>query len=184
MAREGLGSTQGTSALSRVYGTTQNAEKAVSDVMKPLESIVDAAATRQAKRVEEKIRAMDASGATIGQIKAEVRRMIGRRASWSKGLSEFISGSAIEGIRAKTYANAGPIVKKVWVTVGDEHTRPTHRKVDQVERPNNGKFSVGHYKMAHPGDPTAGPEETANCRCWLEYEVSDKYAEIYDELAA
>jgi HK97 family phage portal protein len=184
MIHRGLGNAQGGSSLSRVYGTTQQAEKAVSDVLAPLERIIDAAADRQTKRVMAMIRDMDARGAQIGQIKDAVNAMIGTRAGWKTGLSEFVSGSAIEGIRAKTYANAGPIVKKIWVTVGDEHTRPTHRKADQQEKPNTGRFKVGKYLMSHPGDPTAGPEETASCRCWLEFEVSDRYAEIYDELAA
>lgn len=184
MAARGLGGSQTGGSVSRVFGDTETAEKAVADVLGPLNAIVDAAADRQAQRVTKRIREMDAAGSTISEIKAEVQQMIGTQSSWKQGLSEYLAGSAIEGIRAATYAKAGPIVKKIWVTVGDEHTRPTHRKVDQVEKPNNGKFKVGRYLMSHPGDPKAGPEETANCRCWTEFEIADKYADLYDELAA
>lgn len=184
MATRGLGNVQGRSALSKVYGTTPDAEKAVTDVLGPLERIINAAADRQSKRVAAKILEMDAKGASIGTIKAEVQKMIGDRSSWKRGLAEFVSGSAIEGVRSKTYAQAGPIVKKIWVTVGDEHTRLTHQKADQQQRPNGGRFKVGKYLMDHPGDPSAGPEETAGCRCWLEWEIADRYAKIYDELAA
>lgn len=184
MARRGLGNPQGGSAVARVYGTTQDAEKSVRNALKPLEAIAEKAADRQAQRVMAKIKEMDASGASISEIKAAVDNMIGTRSSWKQGLSEFVSGSAIEGIRADAYSKAGPIVTKTWVTAEDPDVRPTHRKVDQTTKPNNGKFKVGKYLMSHPGDPTAGPEETANCRCWTEFEISDKYADLYDELAA
>lgn len=184
MAARGLTSTQTGGSLSQVYGGTPAAEKAVQDVLKPLYDVVDKAADRQSQRVLRRIREMDAAGRSISEIKAEVQKMIGDRSGWKQGLAEFVSGSAIEGIRANAYSKAGPIVTKTWVTVGDEHTRPSHRKVDQEEKANNGRFRVGKYMMAHPGDPKAGPEETANCRCWLEYEVSPKYAGIYDDLAA
>lgn len=183
MALRGLGNPQGSGAVSRVYGNTQTAEKAVADVLAPLEAILNRAAARQSQRVITKIKEMDKAGRSIGEIKTAVREMIGDRSGWTQGLSEFVSGSAIEGIRAKTYEAAGPIVKKIWVTVGDEHTRATHRRADQQEVKNSGKFKVGKYRMAHPGDPSAGPEETANCRCWTEFEIADKYAEIYDETA-
>jgi HK97 family phage portal protein len=184
MAKRGtLQNPQGRSALSKVYGTATDAEKAVTDVLGPLSQVIEQAAERQSKRVMQKIKEMDAAGASLPQIKAEIQKMIGERSSWRQGLATFVSTSAIEGISAKTYGMAGAIVKKVWVTTDDEHTRPSHRKLDGTARGVQAKFRVGGYWMSYPGDPSGGPEETANCRCWLEHEISERYADVYDEVA-
>jgi DNA topoisomerase-1 len=54
---------------------------------------------------------------------------------------------------------------KAWMTVGDDKVRPSHTECEaQGEVALGGKFSNG---LLYPGDPSGGPEETCNCRCWL-----------------
>lgn len=60
---------------------------------------------------------------------------------------------------------------KIWVTVGDNRVRDTHREVDGLEIPINEAFEVGDSLLMYPRDTSLGasPDEIDNCRCWLEY---------------
>lgn len=60
---------------------------------------------------------------------------------------------------------------KIWVTVGDNRVRDTHREVDGLEIPINDAFEVGDSLLMFPKDTSLGASsaEIDNCRCWLEY---------------
>lgn len=58
-----------------------------------------------------------------------------------------------------------PDMQKRWMATGDGRTRQTHlnahgQTVD-VDKP----FKIGGAELMYPGDPTAPPSETINCRC-------------------
>ena len=59
--------------------------------------------------------------------------------------------------------------EKTWCTMGDRRVRDTHREVDGVTVGILDYFEVGESLMMYPCDPSGGPEETSNCRCWVEY---------------
>jgi hypothetical protein len=59
----------------------------------------------------------------------------------------------------------GQVTKK-WITVGDHKVRPEHAEMDGETVGLNDLFSYG---LAYPGDPSAEPELTINCRCSLIY---------------
>lgn len=112
-----------------------------------------------------------------------------RRAPWRKTLARFLTTSVVEGTRIGTYGLAGDLLKKRWNTVGDERVRPHHIATDQQERRINANFYVGAKGlpgsawMMYPGDPKGPVHLTINCRCWLEYEVADKFGSIFDDIA-
>jgi uncharacterized protein with gpF-like domain len=62
-------------------------------------------------------------------------------------------------------------MNKVWLPTLDNRTRPAHAAMAGSEPvPLDGKFIVGGEQMDRPGDTSASPENTINCRCALAYE--------------
>ena len=64
-------------------------------------------------------------------------------------------------------------LKKYWVPVGDDRTRPAHADMmgsDGIDM--NGYFEVGGERMFAPMDESASPEMVINCRCQLTYEMA------------
>jgi hypothetical protein len=63
------------------------------------------------------------------------------------------------------------LIKKMWVTMGDELVRATHRAVNGVMLPIDEYFVVGAYEMLYPLDTSrgAGLSEIAECRCLIKY---------------
>jgi len=59
----------------------------------------------------------------------------------------------------------GAIVKKQWIAVGDERTRPTHLMLDGETVNLDEAFS---NDLMFPGDPAGDPDEVWDCRCSME----------------
>jgi SPP1 gp7 family putative phage head morphogenesis protein len=62
-----------------------------------------------------------------------------------------------------------PEMKKEWLAVEDERTRPAHSAANGQTVPVEGQFDVGGESLDRPGDPDASPENTINCRCVQAY---------------
>jgi len=63
-------------------------------------------------------------------------------------------------------------ITRIWRTAGDDRVRDSHAEMDGEERGMNEPFVSGDGNMIfYPGDPAAPPEETINCRCWLETNI-------------
>lgn len=58
---------------------------------------------------------------------------------------------------------------KTWHTALDEKVRMTHIALEGVTLPIDEYFDVGGYKALYPLAETLPLQETANCRCTLEY---------------
>lgn len=58
-------------------------------------------------------------------------------------------------------------VKRTWVTAGDERVRTSHAFLDGQARAPGEPFETGLGQLMFPGDPSAPPAETVNCRCAL-----------------
>lgn len=58
-------------------------------------------------------------------------------------------------------------LQKEWMATLDGRTRHDHGAVDGQRVPLDGKFNVGGYKMAHPGDMSAPAHLVYNCRCTM-----------------
>jgi hypothetical protein len=63
-------------------------------------------------------------------------------------------------------------VRNVWRTAEDDRVRDSHAAMDGQVRDYGEPFLSGAgYFLFYPGDPDAPPEETINCRCWLEPDI-------------
>ncbi len=65
-------------------------------------------------------------------------------------------------------------VTKKWLTAHDVRVRMSHVHADGQEAELNDKFIVGGWSLDHPGDPSAPPSETINCRCTMLYDIHEK----------
>lgn len=85
---------------------------------------------------------------------------------------------------AATYATAsaaeqaeqelGVRLLKVWLPTMDDRTRDDHRAMtNHPAIPLDELFRVGDALMDRPGDPSAPPEQTINCRCALAHEEAE-----------
>ncbi len=91
-----------------------------------------------------------------------------------------------ETVRATNYANflsaeeLGFVNDKIWIAAHDERTRKGHIEADKKDPidfddlftvpvyDHKGQFVKNDYMM-YPGDPTASPENTINCRCTVSF---------------
>lgn len=75
-------------------------------------------------------------------------------------------------------------VHKEWMATLDERTRTRHQMLDGQKRPINKSFSADGYLIMYPGDPTAHPSMTYNCRCTLVGDLDDYPSEYerYDNI--
>lgn len=64
---------------------------------------------------------------------------------------------------------------KRWDAIMDDKTREDHVDVNGAVVPIDEPFIVGGYEMMYPGDESlgAGPEEIINCRCSVEYLMTE-----------
>src|SRR5215813_1374386 len=63
-------------------------------------------------------------------------------------------------------------VRYIWRTAGDNRMRDSHAAMEGEVAAEGEPFvsGDGNY-LEYPGDPKAPPEETINCRCWLEPDI-------------
>jgi hypothetical protein len=170
----GQGFPGGRTALDRlVGGRGQNRQALLARITSLVDDMIRESALRQSQKVADLISEMDRNGATIDEIKKEVRKLIGSRSSWRRGLATAAATSVMEGARNAVYDQGGRYVKRVWRTMRDEKVRPSHRKAFGQTRSPGKPFRVGSSSMMYPGDLSAPVEETANCRCWIELQIRD-----------
>lgn len=93
--------------------------------------------------------------------------------AWSRQTQVLARTLAVDALNGSTVAAAleeqritGVKLDKLWVTVGDQRVRDSHRKADDDRVPVNGFFQVGAASLRWPGD-TLSPvlDETRGCRC-------------------
>lgn len=172
MLSAGEGNASGRSALDRITGGGELAEESVMGYpISVAKDMIRESALRQSEKIIEIITALDADGASLEEIKREVRKRIGSRSSWKRGLSTAVTTAVVEGARNSVLNQCGRFVKRKWITIKDERTRPSHWKASGQVREGGKKFRLGNSYLMYPGDPTAPIEETANCRCWIEWDI-------------
>lgn len=76
-----------------------------------------------------------------------------------------------------------PLVKQ-WLTRRDPVVRDAHAKVNGQLRLIDEPFTVAGVSMAAPGDPTAPPELTVNCRCVLAVARAERSAAFTSQAPA
>lgn len=169
---DGQGFTSGRTALDKlVGGRGQNRRALLARITSLVDDMIRNSALLQSQKVADLISEMDRNGESIEEIKKEVRKLIGSRSSWRRGLATAAATSVMEGARNAVYDQGGKYVKRIWRTMKDEKVRPTHRRAFGQKRSPGKPFRVGSSVMMYPGDLSAPVEETANCRCWVELDV-------------
>jgi len=79
---------------------------------------------------------------------------------------------AASRIRAEA---TGVEIDKVWLATIDSRTRKDHYRADGQRVALGEPFRVGGRSLDHPGDPSAPPAQTVNCRCtMLEVEATEE----------
>lgn len=79
--------------------------------------------------------------------------------------------------RMKQSQEMGIDTHKKWLATLDAHTRDAHRALDGQEQAVDDPFSSPLGPIDYPGDPSANPANTYNCRCSLLY-VYPKYQSL------
>jgi uncharacterized protein with gpF-like domain len=72
--------------------------------------------------------------------------------------------AAMFGYQEQAKATGLELLKE-WVTVEDERAREDHAQSNAQTVGMNDPFIVGGEELQYPGDPSASPEQTINCRC-------------------
>jgi HK97 family phage portal protein len=101
----------------------------------------------------------------LGAVFAE---LLGRR---RRAMAEHETQTAFN---AGTYlaaqrASAGRSVQKRWLSRRDGKVRTAHQRLHGTAVPLAESFTVGGAKLRFPGDPSAPPSLTMNCRCRLRF---------------
>ena len=76
--------------------------------------------------------------------------------------------------RQDSYARAtadGIVMKREWIATNDRRTRHWHAELDGVEVDIDEPWENEFGKIMFPGDPSADPANTYNCRCSMAAKV-------------
>ncbi len=73
---------------------------------------------------------------------------------------------------------------KEWLATNDDRTRLTHHEADGQQVDITGTFTVGGASLMVPGDPTGPPEEIIQCRCSVDYDLTDPGLPVLTAAAA
>ncbi len=63
------------------------------------------------------------------------------------------------------------ILLKIWQSISDDRTRPSHLDANGQRRLLNEPFDVGGALLQWPADAGGPLREIINCRCWEDYEL-------------
>lgn len=159
-----------TEALVRAIGDriAQGAARELSDGI---------AAGEDTQALRARLRAfLRADGEQLGEARAERIAATEATRAWNAGVQ-----AAAEALTGPDR----PLVKQ-WRTRGDARVRDTHRAVNGQLRLLDEAFTVGGALMQYPGDPSAPPDLTVNCRCVMRVEPapSERTASMTDLAAA
>ena len=123
----------------------------------------------------------------IGVSKGEGRQQIADRIVKHRRSITPERAQTIARTEVHTAANYGSLVaarevrvpmRKVWVAQADGRTRASHAAAAGQEQPLAAAFTVGGYRMMHPGDSSMGAPAAliVNCRCVMSYDVARRLA--------
>jgi len=124
------------------------------------------------RELEESIRAGEALAERTKRVQKVFDRGIRGTRPRARLIARTESASIVNHADLIAAKQTGVVSQKAWLTARDERVRMTHRDAEaQGFIPIDSAFQVGDYRMTAPGDPNAGVEELANCRCTLIYKT-------------
>ena len=116
------------------------------------------------------------AGEDVDQIAARVDRVLSYTGSerWPNRARTIAQTETTRAYGAGTLAGGmeqsrltGRLLRKRWVSEGDERVRVSHRQVNGEIRDLGMPFYVDGVALMFPGDPMGPPETVINCRCDL-----------------
>jgi uncharacterized protein with gpF-like domain len=114
------------------------------------------------------------AGQTLPETASAIRSLIPALAQYrADAIARTETHGAANFGSQEAAASTGLPLRKEWLAAEDERTRETHVEADGQIVGMDDAFLVGGFPMQYPGDPSAPPEETVNCRCSLGYIVDD-----------
>ncbi len=113
------------------------------------------------KRIASELQAGIVAGETTLQLSERVKSVFNAASSRAITIARTESAGAVNGGSNLYYREAG-IVKKRWITAGDELVRESHREVNGEVVLTADHFSNG---LSYPGDQAGQAEDIINCRC-------------------
>jgi HK97 family phage portal protein len=152
--------------LERIFGGKDHLNSALQRVLNDNLRIMSNATRNQMRRIEKRLRDMEADGRTMRQMQMEVRRMLGQRAQWRRTLAVNVTTASVEGAKNAVYQQGSRFMTKRWHAHDDERTRPSHKAADGQEVRGDQSFRVGIGFLRFPCDPTGPLQEIVQCRCW------------------
>lgn len=140
---------------------------------------LDALVARAEQVIRDEIQSqMDRSPSAEGRAEIASWRVFTRRAlaqtsepdpstilSQAQTIAAMLSTSVLNTAAVAIGREQDEPMLKTWITVKDERVRASHAAVHGQSVPLGEKFTVGGVPMDRPGDLSAPPEETLNCRC-------------------
>ena len=122
---------------------------------------------RQIRRL---IHDAELEGLGVEEIGRNIRRQIPAISRFRAATIARTETHTAANIGAQAAAEAtGLNLNKEWLAAEDDRTRPDHAEADGQIVGLNETFTVGGIEMKEPGDPSAPPEQTINCRCGIAF---------------
>ena len=107
-------------------------------------------------------------GEPMDRIASRLSKVIGMDETAAiRNARTMVTGAENKG-RQDSYARAtadGIILEKEWIATNDGRTRHWHAELDGQTVPQDKPFSNAVGLIMFPGDPSADPANTYNCRC-------------------
>ncbi len=142
-------------------------QKHVREAMFPIsESINETAAAVESR---DKSRAEAASSQT-GELAALTVSATAIKAG-DKTDKEVAAFTFLAASRLRAFADKVIKQKKMWITMGDNKVRPSHKAANSQTVMDDQPFQVGSSELMYPGDGSLGADvkEIVHCRCFVHY---------------
>lgn len=151
-------------------------EQALSDLIEAAIADLLGAAERHAREVRQAVQDADGDAGDLDAVLDRIEEAHRRGGGWLKIYGRDLA-HALSNRAALDQARALGVRTTQWLSRRDDRVRRTHVIADGQVRPVDEKFTVGRWKLLHPGDPADMPdsgEEIHGCRCTLLFDRPDK----------
>jgi hypothetical protein len=141
--------------------------QAVDDVVSRLLGVAD----RHASEIRQAVLDADKDAGDLDEVLDRIEDAYRRGGNWLLMSGRTLANALINDAAYREAVRCG-VTHLQWVSRRDERVRATHVIADGQVRRTGDKFTVGGFRLQHPGDPTDLPEswrEIANCRCGMRF---------------
>lgn len=115
-----------------------------------------------------------AAGGGLEELVGIVRGVFADRRDNAVSIARTEAASAFNFATVEAMRQSEVVKGKRWVAVMDEFTRESHAEMDGAVVALDGAFDVGGQSAEFPGDPGLSADESVNCRCGVEWVLSDE----------